>query len=492
MIALPTLFLLKQEELKKKSESIRSELATWQTLTEKNQPLEKHYRQVRRLSSELAGMMDVVESEMQALKEVSDMPSLLYQLRRSEFLILEIHRTWHYFRQKLAARQGPPFADLLEALDEFVWNCYQPAFALRDSPPEPPLTFFSSDWSPAASSRQELLPLEHTVDFGTGPYGRGDELTGKRLSTLVVPVISMPWFQTTFLPEALLLAHETAHLLEYDLQLTANIEHNLRATPIEHNRLKDYWLPWSSEVFADLYAVLHLGPAYVGALSLLLSQAAETVLHTTDPNNHYPPHHLRMLIALSALNHIADGVFKGDAAQLAKNWHEAYGDPIPDQPGNYEVTDYALSDCAQDIGQVVSALLDGPFDALGGVAFQSVENIPWMMQEQLAANLVQDSLLNKGLPLQGAKAHILLAGAQLAFQTNPRALLNSGPSRQQTQADLIQRIVKSRAPGTRAVTLDRLPQLNSQSDATDKTRGRSLAQELLAAFEQQHGSSTAP
>jgi hypothetical protein len=492
VIALPALFQLKQEELKKKSESIGSELAAWQALTEIKRPLEKHYRQVRRLSSELAGMIEVVESEMQALQEASDMPSFLYQLRRSEFLILEIHRTWHYFRQKLAARQGPPFADLLEALDEFVWNCYQPTFVHRNSSPEPPLTFFSSDWSPAASSRQELLALEHTVDFGTGPYGRAGELTRKRLSTLVIPVISMPWFQTTFLPEALLLAHETAHLLEYDLQLTANIEHNLQATPIELNRLKDCWLPWSSEVFADLYAVLHLGPAYVGALSLLLSQAAETVLHMTDPNNHYPPHHLRMLIALSALNHIAGGVFKDDAAQLAKNWHEAYGDPVPDQPGNYEVTNYTLSDCAQDIGYVVSALLDGPFDALGGKAFQSVENIPWTMQEQLAAYLVRDSLLNRGLPLQSAGAHILLAGAQLAFQTNPRALLNSGPSRQQTQADLIQRIVQSRAPGIRAVTLDRLPQLDSQSDAADKTRGRNLAQELLATFEQQHGSSTAP
>jgi hypothetical protein len=187
-----------------------------------------------------------------------------------------------------------------------------------------------------------------------------------------------------------------------------------------------------------------------------------------------------------------NGDFRGDAAQLAKDWHEAYGDPVPDQPGNYEVTNSALSDCAQDIGHVVSALLDGPFDALRGLSFQSVENIPSTMQEQLAAYLVRDSLLNKGLPLQGAKAHILLAGAQLAFQTNPQALLNSGPSRQQTQADLIQRIVKSRTPGTRAVTLDRLPQLNAQSDAVDKTRGRKLAQELLAAFEQQRRSSSAP
>jgi hypothetical protein len=477
------LFLLKQEELKKKSESIRSELSTWQTLTEKNQPLEKHHRQVRRLSDALAGMINMVEKEIQALEEISDLPSFLYQLRQSEFLILEIHRTWHYFRQKLSFRQGPPFADLLEALDEFVWNCYQPAFAFNNAQPEPPLTFFSSDWSPAASSRQGLLPLDQTADLGTGPYAA---FTEKRLQRLVIPVISMPWFQMTFLPEALLLAHETAHLLESDLQLSANIERNLRATPIGRERLKDYWLPWSSEIFADLYAVLYLGPAYVGALSLLLSRELETVLHTTDPQNRYPPHHLRMLIAISALKHISNAAFTDEAEELAHNWSEAYGDPIPDQPDRYRVTNYILSECAQDIGHVVAALLDGPFDALEGQSFQGIDNLLWSTQKQEAASLVRDSLLTNGLPLQGATAHILLAGAQLAFQINPQALVTGGPSRRQTQADLIRRIIESRAPGTRAATLDDMPQDDSQLETHDKATGFNLALELLAEFKQRH------
>ena len=210
-------------------------------------------------------MIDMVESEMKALQGDVDLPSFLHQLSRVEFLILEIHRTWHYFRQKLAARQGPPFEELLEALDEFVWACYLPAFAYLKRIPEPPLTFFSGDWSPAASSRHELLPLEQTAVLGTGPYVQGEELTGKRLKTLVIPVISLPWFQTTYLPEALLLAHETAHLLEYDLHLTDNILGNLRAAAIEQGRLERYWIPWSAEVFADLYAILYLGPAFVAA-----------------------------------------------------------------------------------------------------------------------------------------------------------------------------------------------------------------------------------
>jgi hypothetical protein len=490
MFKLPTLFILKRWELQKKYESIRSELDTWETLTAKNQPLEKHYRQVRRLSKELSGMIDGVAIEMKALRTDLDLPSFLHQLRRIEFLILEIHRTWHYFRQKLAARQGPPFNELLEALDEFVWACYQPAFTYTKRVPEPPLTFFSSDWSPAASSRHELLPLEETADLGTGPYGQGGELAGKRLNTLVIPVISMPWFQTTFLPEALLLAHETAHLLTYDLNLTENIERNLSAVGIEQYRLQAYWLPWSAEVFADLYAVLHLGPAFVGALSLLLSGSTETVLHTPDPNNQYPPHHLRMLIAFSTLKHISSGVFVSDAKRLEERWNEAYGNP--GTSGAYEISDYVLSECAQDIEKIVLALLDETFDALGGKSFKDLKGIPWTKQEQRAALLVRDSLLQEKRSLQGERPRILLAGAQLAFQERPQALVNTGPSPQKTQADLIKRIVESRIPGTRGPNDPKpLPQLNQQSDESDKAKGLDLAKVLLAEFEKRHAQKTA-
>ncbi len=486
MVEFPKLFILKQWELQKKYESIKAELDSWQTLTEENQPLQKHYRQVRRLSQELTGMIKLVNVEVQKLQTSTDLPSFLLQLRRTEFLILEVHRSWHYFRQKLAARQGPPFGQLLEALDEFVWTCYQPAFAPMKKVPEPPLTFFSSDWSPMASSRHELLPLEQTTELDSGQYSQyaqGEKFTTTRLHSLVIPVISMPWFQTTFLPETLLLAHETAHLLESDLNLTANIERNLRAADLDGTRLKAYWLHWSAEVFADLYAVLHLGPAFVDALSLLLSQSTNAVLHTVDTNNRYPPHHLRMLIALTALKSIATGVFVADANRIQKSWNEAYGDPVHDQPASYHISDYVLSECEQDIAKVVAALLEGTFDALGGKSFQGIDDIPWTTKKQREALLVCESLLQEDVLLRGTRADVLLVGAQLAFQERPEGLVYTGPSHQKTQSDLITRIVESRTPGVRAVLESSLPQLNQQSDEADQAKGRKLAEAMLAAFD---------
>lgn len=486
MVEFPQLFMLKQWELQKKYESINAELDAWQLLTQENQPLQKHYRQVRRLSQELTGMIDVVKLEVEKLQKSNDLPAFLLQLRRAEFLILEVHRTWHYFRQKLAARQGPPFDQLLEALDEFVWACYQPAFASRQEVPEPPLTFFSSDWSPMASSRHELLPLEQTTELESGQYSQyaqGEKFTSTRLQNLIIPVISMPWFQTTFLPEALLLAHETAHLLESDLHLTPDIERNLSAAAIDSTRLEKYWLPWSTEIFADLYAVLHLGPAFVSALSLLLSQSANAVLHTLDSTNRYPPHHLRMLIALAALRSIASGAFTAEAEQLQKRWNEAYGDPIADQPGSYRISQYVLSECEQDIPKVVAALLEHPFDALAGKALSNINDIPWTQQEQRAALLVRESLLQEDVRLQGTRPRVLLAGAQLAFQERPQCLMYAGNARYKTQSDLIKRIVESRVPGTRAAVLDALPPLNQQSNEADQAQGRKLAEAMLAAFD---------
>lgn len=485
MVEFPQLFILKQWELQKKYESIKAELDTWQTLTAENQPLQKHHRQVRRLSQALVGMADVVNDEVQKLQTSSDLPSFLLRLRRAESLILEVHRTWHYFRQKLAARQGPPFGQLLEALDEFVWFCYQPAFVPMKKVPEPPLTFFSSDLSPMASSRRASLPLEQTTELGSeqySQYAQSEKFTAIRLYSLVIPVISMPWFQTTFLPEALLLAHETAHLLESDLDLTANIERNLRAVGIEGTRLEAYWLPWSSEVFADLYAVLHLGPAFVGALSLLLAQSKNAVLHTMDSNNRYPPHHLRMLIAFFALKRIAVGRFANDANRLQKSWNEAYGEPVPDQLDRYQILDYVLSSCEQDIEKVVAALLEGAFDALNGKSFQDIEGIPWTGEKQDGALIVRKSLLQEDTKLQGTEPRILLAGAQFAFQERPQRLVYAGASRQKTQSDLVERILQSRAPGVRTIPKS-LRELNQQSDDADRAKGRKLAEEMLAAID---------
>lgn len=485
MSDLPELLKLKQASLGKKFESLEAELKEWQRLTAPSMPLEKHHSQVARISSGLAGMIEVVGAEVQSLQQQPDLGSFYDQTQRAEFLILEIHRTWQYFRQKLSARQGPPFNEMLAALDEFVWDCYNPVIQLaikpRQNPPgppyielgavrEPPLTFFSSNWSPTASSRAQKVTLEVTRDSGGSRYSKAGKLDAQRLVQGLIPLVEMPWFDITFLPEALLLAHEAAHLLDFDLDLDVNMERNLRATSIPAQRLEEGWIPWQSEVFADLYAALCIGPAFAGALATLLARSPQEVLNTLDPNNIYPTHHIRLLLVFNALEKLG---FAPEASALSQTWLETYG-------GETAGKDFALADYTADLDAVVEALLIAPFDALDGKGFAEVNEIRWTAADQQKASSIRDSLLKEGVAFGSKETRILLAGAQLAFQQNPTGLLNTGPSRQKTQADLINHIVRNRVGGVRGEATTRgTTRPTSATTEADKAKGRELAKSLL-------------
>ncbi|HEX2911218.1 MAG TPA: hypothetical protein VH186_10450 [Chloroflexia bacterium] len=497
MADLPAVFLQKQWALRKKYESIEAELQAWKTLSS-SPPLDKHYSQVQRLANALQGMVEVVKGEVDRLEQPADQVIFFKQAQRAEFLILEVHRTWNFFREKLVFRQSPPFNEVLEALDEFVWACYSPvievAKAPRTTPPgppfieaeavrEPPLTFFNSDWSPAASARLAPLPLEETADSGEAPNPQARKLSATRLVTLLIPVIALPWFNVTFLPESLLLAHETAHLLDFDLNLSDNISRNLRAAgpAIAPERLEQYWLPWSAEIFADLFAVVCLGPAFAGALQTLLTRSPNEVLHALDGQNHYPPHHLRVLITLKGLESCG---FGNEAAILRQNWNRAYGEPVEGEPGVYAINDYLLSECEQDIEAVVSALLDAPFEALDNQSFKALKSLCWNASDQQTATKVSASLLKKGLPLPTSNPRQLLAGAQLAFQQQPEELLNEGAANRKTQLDLLKQILQTREPGRRGT---RKGHGTSPADLlklaqSDQRKGSTLGAELLQQY----------
>src|SRR5690349_16135413 len=107
----PDLLALKQWALRKKYESIETEMAAWKDLTAKDKPLEKHNSQVQRVATGLSAMIGVVKAEVDKLQNQPDPGLFFNQVRRAEFLVLEVHRSWQYFRQKLVVRQSPPFGE---------------------------------------------------------------------------------------------------------------------------------------------------------------------------------------------------------------------------------------------------------------------------------------------------------------------------------------------------------------------------------------------
>ena len=482
MIMPPQLTAMKRWELQTKARSIDVELNKWRALSEAKQPLEKHYRQVRRLAKELDGMIKVIKREVTKLQNPTDSASFFREIRRVEYLILEVHRIWHFFRQKFAARQGP-HNQLLEALDEFAWSCYSPVFT--EKVPEPPLTFFSSDWSPAASFRHADLPIEQTVDMREGRTPQDPLFARKRLNKIVIPLISLPWFESTFLPEALFLAHETGHLLDNELELAKDYTASLKQASIANDRIENSWLSWSPEIFADLYAVLCLGPAFAGALMIRISSTTKDILDfSNDPS--YPPPHVRMCIALEALKKIG---FVDEAQSLKQTWNATYGRPVPEQPGVFAIQDYVQSELVDDVPAVVAAILDAPYTRLGSPLIQ-LDSIRWTCANQRLASTIASDLLSPGSPLSGGGPRELLAAAQLAFQQEPGTLFNTfANSKLATQDQLVEQILAQRKPGTRRGESEDdetpspvLPDLDNLA-ASDEETGVSLAEALLAAFD---------
>lgn len=466
-MALADLLSLKRWELRHKCASIANEIDAWKAASEANQPLEKHHRQVRRIAAELQGMLAQVEAEVQALEQQASAERFFHALPRAEFFVLELHRTWDYFRQKLELRLAPPTSVLLEALDEFVWQCYLPVVRARgqDHPPEPPLVFLDGNRSPAATLRRAeliLATVEERVRF--------TQLDGVRLRQIVVPVISLPWYDSSFLPEALLLAHEAGHLVADDLTLNPAIDDNLGRAAIDDERRQLWWRPWSSEVFADVYGTLCAGPAFVGSLATLLARKPSEMAQAADPQNRYPPPYLRMQIALAALERLG---FIKQAGALRDQWQAAYGAPA----------EFGRADCAPDIGAVLDALLERPMAGLSPgepqMTLRAFPRLAWDASRQQRATECAERLRDNSVALSDTDARIVLAGAALAFQFSP----DFGPVDRQarTQGAVLKHILAGRAAGVRRGAAR--VALTQAEETAAFTEGAGLYTELVAAYE---------
>jgi hypothetical protein len=459
------LITLKRWELRHKLGSVTSELAAWKQLSEPKQPLEKHHRQVRRIADELGAMIDKVGTEIDALQAQPDVERFFQLLPRAEFFVLELHRTWDYFREKLLARRGPPFADLLESLDEFVWQCYLPMVrAYNDPPPEPPLVFLDGDRSPAASLRRAELALAPIAE-----RARFNQLDGVRLREIVVPVISLPWYGTAFLPETLLLAHEAGHLVADDLGLNQSIANNLSNAGIDTDRLVHCWLPWASEVFADLYGVVCVGPLFVASLAALLARKPSEIAQVRDEGNRYPPSHLRLLLALAALKLLH---FKAEAEQIAARWQAAYGQPAL----------FAGQACAEDLDKVATALIDKPLAKLGprgrAAKLKTYSGLVWNSAKQREAADFCARLLSTNRSLGYTDARVVLAGAALAFQEQPDLGIEAAAT---LQRRIIGQIISGREAGTRAPAARISPSVAELTAA--RTAGEDWYEKLRRRFE---------
>jgi hypothetical protein len=415
----------KRTELLAKLASVDDELTYWQRQAGPTGVLAKHHTQLARVAAELTQVVARVRADIDA----ADLSASWPQFERQ---VLDLHRVWDFFREKLALRYVDRFADYLLAADEFAWACYEPMqraataagtvelAAVR----EPPLVCFTPVSTPFSIPRG----ASYTQDVGgaalVSPVSRA------LAQRLPIPVVGVPWYQLHHLPDALVIGHEVGHHVERDARLTATVQ-GLVAEAAAGAGVGSAWDGWAAETFADVYGVLCGGPAFAQVLADFLVVAGAEHAASED----YPPVKLRVAVTVAALEAAAAAAGEREAAATSAAITELRGGWADDGV----MTD--LGDQAQEVAAVAGALVAGPYPELGGGPLTRVVGFG---AKRLADQRNDAAALLDRRPPGTNDARTLMAAAGRAYAQDPQEYQAAN-----VPARVLRRMRAIQAPGVR-------------------------------------------
>lgn len=397
----------KRIELLQKSSALQHELLEWQNRSRAHQQLARHWSQIRRISGQLEKLENLISSELSSLESDAD---LLARCAEFEIMMLQVHGIWEFFRSKFSLRTIEWLVPYLSAVDELAWHCYLPA---QESVPlnsefkhdlkAPPLVFFTEYEVPFTQLRKQPFELD-----GIAAHQFRHPSFRVILQELPVPVIALPWLQSRHLPGAILVGHEVGHNVENDFELADTIrgllkQHTYRSEHDIPASREKAWLDWSSEVFADIYATLALGPSFVMTFIDFLAadkSFIETERVGTYSWGEYPTSFIRVLITLAVLR-LAGHVESADQIEAA--WRTEY-------------LDHAMPEFEDDVNYVVKAILYGPYPQFEGRSLLQV--ISFSRVQHSAASIDAERLL-ANLEPRTDDIRVLFAAIGRAFFLDP-------------------------------------------------------------------------
>jgi hypothetical protein len=415
-------------ELRGKLSSLDFELNSWRDATcGDDAPLRRHHTQVYAIADALE---QAAADLAKGLRGAEEGLWILDQARLIDLQILDLHRLWGFFRNKLALRLVPWLEGPLVTADDLAWACYEPMqrYIPADRRREPPLVYFTGGASPFLMPRGTPYIVEALPDGGM----REPEFN-EAVRSIPVALIGLPWFQANHLPDAPLIAHEVGHAVDQDLGLATRLRELIeKAVPTGHRAA---WGAWSGEVFADIYGVLGCGSGFGRALTALIAGHPRDVAGEERDQSDwgtYPTKTLRVLLCAAALKKL--GVESADPP-LADAWRDAY-------------LTRPLEEYEEDVDAVVAAVLDGPYEALGGEGLVAV--LPYTQEDEGKASRIAGDL-DKGLEPEAGGIRHLLAAARLSYDRNPARYAENA------DAIVLAQIAAISSHGMRAVRGDEAP-----------------------------------
>jgi len=395
MTPIPEL-LAKHQILSRCVASLPAELDAWINWAAAGSTLEKNFSQIRALEHFMQTLCQSNEATVNALDPTGDVDVFLDKAGCLTEDVIKSYIVWDFFRDRLELRFVPQFQQPLLMADLISHDCYTTimdrAKALQIRPErdfrEYPLIGLAAKFSPAT-------------------WPRGWRPPALQNHNLPVPIIDLPWDHLINTWELLIIAHEVGHDMDTDLgnlteALQPAIADQMNKVKVPAERFVK-WQRWTSEILADLVAILLTGPAFVRVLAGLLTLPRHYVRYISSTDEH-PPCYLRVLINTALVRRLG---LAQSADALEVGWKALYGEP-GDDFGPY----------LPDIEPVISAILDTPLDVLqdqDGRRHSLSELVTFTSDDQAliqetAARLVADAP-HRRLPLR----HVVSA-SQLAFE----------------------------------------------------------------------------
>ncbi|MEJ8811901.1 hypothetical protein WKW77_12550 [Variovorax ureilyticus] len=380
-----------------------------------------HRSQIAEVCGDLEEMHAVISGELAELRKAQ--PLTVAAIERLERRILAALQIWECYRSKFAVRIEARLRESLILIDDLAWQAYRPAHdravASGRLPAErarlPPLVFPNARWSPFARSREQAYEL----DEATGVLRTIDDFEDY-LRAIPVPLIGIPWYQVSHLPDAVFVGHEVGHLVEEDLGLEEDLRQLVLTAlgAVDEERRAAWSGRWRSEVFADIYGVLATGPAFVGTLIDVL-RGAPDIATESQPDaagrwRAYPTRALRVRLVCEALRQLAaDEPAKARFSQIADDFQAAWTATYPA---------HALPAYEDDVPRVVHALMHAPLEALArnkGGAGESLSSVLGFTDAMQSSAKADADRANKAEDPTGKDVRTLFAAVALAFRQDP-------------------------------------------------------------------------
>jgi hypothetical protein len=379
--------------------------------------------QLNAIVKEVEGAAAILSREIENLCLEQEIGAVYAACEKHDRCIVWLWRAWHYFREKFDQRDDPALQPALRAADEVVWSCYRPFFEGSNRPMQPaPLPYIEPKYSPAAVRRDSVRLTTVAKD----PEVEGDTLTNA-FATLPIPILQLPPTVVTAPWALVLIGHEVGHfiqpLIEPRHRFVGRFGEILASVAEQQRGNKTSWKNWSTEIFADWYSILTMGPWAIWVMGQF-ELVEESRMRT--PRTPYPARLVRLVLmaelarglGLVDSHRLLDQVFganplaNGCAADvecdlaIARKAVDAILKPLPDGLGNlaellsFRATDYQAAAGDETGGEVGewAAMLQGEGD------------LPWKHQLRTA--------------------RLVASGAAMAWSK----IVGMSPSRERSQA----------------------------------------------------------